>query len=151
MTRASELTRDNAIRECLAAINVTIGEDAVHAQTMKVLRAIRALKSDAPMKIAGTVDYVSMVQEQARAVWLKKYTAADFGSDLVTYGSVETPLGVLVLTTWRQAYHGANGRRVVWAGEYKLNDDHFSSPVTLKELKEMGLSPKPTTRRRRKS
>lgn len=150
-THTARLAREDTITEALRAINAALGDDMPTDQAFRIIDAIKRLRDGQPARVTSTErrDYMTEVQEIARARWITAYGGQH--GNIVPLGvdasaSVETPLGLLRVVTWRRAWTGDRGERIAWASEYYLNDE----PITVAEIKAAGLAMRPTTRRRRK-
>lgn len=144
---AARIVRQDAITECLGAIDRAIGKEPPHDQTIEIIAALRALRSDAA-RVPGLarVDYLERVQQAAQNAWQAKHgTENRSGVEFDAVSGTQTPLGRLKAVTWRRAWSGKRGEREVWASEYYLDDE----PVTVAEIREAGLARRPHTRQRR--
>lgn len=81
------------------------------------------------------IDYLAMVQRQARAAWRGGLAGS---ADAGAAATVKTPLGPLMC----EARMTAEG----WFSEYYLNGER----IAVREIKALGLAQRPTTRNRRK-
>lgn len=150
MSHAARLAREDAITDALRAANVAIGEDVPSSQALKIIDAIKRLRSDQPVRVIAlsAANYLAKVQAAARAAWFAEHgskCSPEISDDAVA--SIDTPIGRLKLVTWRRIWASdKRGARIAWAGEYYLNDD----PVTLAEIEAAGLAQRPTRRNRQK-
>ena len=149
MTPAARLAREDTITEALRVANDAIGDDVPTAQALRIIAALKRMRSDKPVRVIGGtgIDYLSRVQELARAAWLKTHSTDSIGPEHDAAAGIDTPIGRLRMTTWRQVWESKRrGRRIAWAGEYSLDDE----PITIAEIRAMGLAQRPTTRLRKK-
>ncbi|TIN82199.1 hypothetical protein [Mesorhizobium sp.] len=134
----------------MRAINDAIGDEVPTVQAFKIIDAIKRLRDGQPAH-AGSErrDYMAEVLELARADWNAKHWdhRPRIGPEFDATAGVDTPLGRLRMTTWLRPWKGARGERIAWASEYYLNDQ----PITVAEIKAMGLAQRPTTRNRKRS
>ncbi len=145
----ARLIRDDVITEALRAASEAIGNEEPTAQATRIVTAIKRLRDPAPVRLTGIeerIDYLERVQREAHAVWNSKYTPDDIGPRFDAIAGVDTPLGRLKVITWRRPWRGTrHENRLAWASEYYLEDQ----PVTIAEIKAMGLALRPTTRNRK--
>ncbi|TIN82221.1 hypothetical protein [Mesorhizobium sp.] len=149
MSFTARIAREEAITEALRAINDAIGDEVPTVQAFKIIDAIKRLRDGRPAH-AGSErrDYMAEAQDAARAVWLAVHRLGNMtGPEYDATAGVDTPLGRLRVTTWRRPWRGDRGERIAWASEYYLNDQ----PITVAEIKAMGLAQRPTTRNRKRS
>lgn len=148
MTHTAKMAREDAITDALRATNDAIGEEVPTPQALRIIDAIKRLRSGQPVKVARLerVDYLERVQRAARAAWALTHSRTKHGPEHEATAGIDTPLGRLRMTTWRRPWRGRRGERIVWAGEYYLDDE----PITLAEIKAAGLAQRPTTRNRQK-
>lgn len=137
MSHTARLARHDALTDALREADRVIGNRHASAMALQIIDAIKRLRDEKPARAAllEPVDYLSRVQEQARA-------AVDVTG--IGYASVETPIGILTATTWRTTWRGKRGEREVWRSDYVLNRE----PITIAEIKEAGLAQRPRSRRR---
>lgn len=150
MSFTARIAREEAITEALRAINDAIGDEVPTVQAFKIIDAIKRLRDGRPAHVGSTErrDYMAEAQDAARAVWLAVHRLGNTtGPEYDATAGVDTPLGRLRVTTWRRSWRGARGERIAWASEYYLNDQ----PITVAEIKAMGLAQRPTTRNRKRS
>lgn len=145
MTHAARLARHDAFTDALRAADRVIGNEHATPQALQIIEAIKRLRDEKPARVASLnqVDYLTKVQEAARAAWMERHGGDVFGPEHDATASVETPLGQLSITTWRTRW---NGERIAWASEYSLAGE----PITVAEIKAAGLAQRPTTRNRRR-
>jgi len=148
MTVANKIAREDAITEALRAADLAIGDEAPTPQALRIIAALKRLRSGKAVRVSGThrVDYLSRVQEAARAAWLARHGSV-FGPEHDAMAGVDTPIGRLRMVTWRTLWSGgARGERIAWAGEYYLDDE----PITVAEIKDAGLAQRRTQRTRQR-
>lgn len=152
MTHTATLARHDAFTESLRAADRVIGDEHATPQALQIIEAIKRLRDEKPARVASLnpVDYLTKVQEAARAEWLTKKAMFEnqgdpdpIGPNYDATASIDTPLGCLTITTWRTRW---NGDRIAWASEYSLSGE----VITVAEIKAAGLAQRPTTRTRRK-
>ncbi|RVD42856.1 hypothetical protein EN742_06470 [Mesorhizobium sp. M4A.F.Ca.ET.020.02.1.1] len=149
MSFTARLAREDAITEALRAINDAIGDEVPTVQAFRIIDAIKRLRDGQPAHVGSTErrDYLSEGQEAARVAWNKAHSQDATGPEYDALIGIDTPLGRLRVTTWRRPWRGDRGERVAWASEYYLNDQ----PITVAEIRAMGLAQRPTTRNRKRS
>ncbi len=154
MKLSERIAREDALSDALRAANDAIGDARPHAQALKIIEAIKRIRSDAPVVVATErpTDFLAMVQAKARMAWREAYGHSHgpgvlIGPRHTASAEQETPLGALSAKTWRRPWKGKRGARLAWAAEYTLN----GAPITLREIRMAGLAKRPTTRRRRKN
>lgn len=152
MTHTARLARQDAFTEALRAADRVIGDEHATPQALQIIEAIKRLRDERPARVASLnpVDYLTKVQEAARAAWVGEHGTTASGLTIITTGpehdasaSIDTPLGRLTITTWRTRW---NGERIAWASEYSLAGE----AITVAEIKAAGLAQRPTTRNRRR-
>ncbi|TIT90350.1 MAG: hypothetical protein E5W41_00025 [Mesorhizobium sp.] len=153
MSFTARIAREETITEALRAINDAIGDEVPTVQAFKIIDAIKRLRDGQPAH-AGSErrDYMTEAQAAARAEWQAKHDVFQHFGDTTgpnydATAGVDTPLGRLRVTTWRRPWRGDRGERIAWASEYYLNDQ----PITVAEIKAMGLAQRPTTRNRKRA
>ena len=155
MTHAAKLTRHDALTEAIRATDAAIGDEQPTDQALRIIKALKRLRDDQPVRIEGLerVDYMTKAQELARADWSKKASFRDkpaaeqIGPMFDGIGGIDTPLGRLTATVWQQRWQGARlGDRICWAGSYTLDGE----PITVAEIKAAWLAQRPTTRNRQR-
>ncbi|RUX08043.1 MAG: hypothetical protein E5V51_00275 [Mesorhizobium sp.] len=151
MSHAARLAREDAITECLRAATAALGDEEPTAQAFTMIDAIKRLRDGQPVRVMSTErrDYMADVQGAARAQWHVALASAPAPNPdhYQAVAGIDTPLGRLRVVTWRRAWTGDRGDRIAWASEYYLNDE----PITVAEIKAMGLAQRPTTRNRKRS
>ncbi|MDX8492897.1 hypothetical protein RFN29_15065 [Mesorhizobium sp. VK22B] len=159
MSFTARIAREEAITEALRAINDAIGDEVPTVQAFKIIDAIKRLRDGQPIFAGSTdrIDYLERARSEAQAAWMSQFIAMPgrpqddaslpTGPEHDATAGVDTPLGRLRVTTWRRPWAGAKGERIAWASEYYLNDQ----PITVAEIKAMGLAQRPTTRNRKRS
>jgi len=153
-THAQKIARDDALAEALRALDEAIGDEPPTDQAFRIIAAIKRLREGVPVRVASLsrVDYLGRLQNDAKAAWLEAPVSEAFkgfeelGRERDAIAGIDTPLGRLRMTIWRQRWTGQRGERTAWAGEYYLNDE----PITLAEIKAAGLAQRPTTRSRQR-
>lgn len=147
MTHTDKLARDDALIEALRVSDAAIGEEPPSPQALRIIAAIKRLRDEQPVKVASLDrrDYVAEVQGVARGKWASSY-GGHIGPAFDAVAGIDTPLGRLKLITWRKPTSGKRGSRIMWAGEYYLNEE----PITVIEMKNAGLAQRPTTRNRQR-
>lgn len=83
------------------------------------------------------VDYLEWVQLKARQAWVDGRMSQ---TTKAAVSSVTTPLGALTCETWMEAGKDR------WQSLYTLAGE----PITVREIKALGLAQRPTTRERKK-
>lgn len=151
MSHSARLAREDAITEALRATNEAIGDDVPTSQALKIIDAIKRLRSDRPARVTAlaAANFMARVQDAARAAWLEKHDPKDRsvrGPGYDATAGIETPIGRLSMVTWRRSWTGVRGERIAWAGEYYLNDE----PITIAEIEAAGLAQRPTRRNRQR-
>lgn len=149
MTHAARMAREDAITDALRAADEALGGEQPTPQALRILAAIRQLRSGEPVRVVSTdrVDYLQQVQQKSRALWLRQYgDLPATGPEHDASATVKTPIGFLSATTWRRTWTGRLGTREAWATEYDLDGE----PISIREIREAGLARRPTTRRRRR-
>lgn len=157
MNHTAKLARHDALTEAIRETDAAIGDEQPTEQALRILAAIKRLRDSQPVKVESTarVDYLSKVQKEARNEWQTKREvfAAFFDDNTEAFGpehdataGIDTPLGRLVATVWRQRWAGKRGERITWAGSYMLDGE----PITVAEIRAAGLAQRPTTRNRKK-
>lgn len=144
MSRAvSRVARYDAITEALATIDRVLSDRQPDTQALDIIDALKRLRDDRPARIVSTnpVDYLDRVQQLSQSAWLQKYAADQIGPEFAAGAIVETPIGMLSISTWRRRW--ATGR-IAWASEYWLD----GGPISVAEIKDLGLARRPTSRRR---
>lgn len=148
MTVTAAIARDEAISDALRVATAVIGDDIASPQALKIIEAIKRLRTADPVRVAElrTVNYLAQLQQAAQAEWMARHRPlipmpVGAAHD-ATYG-IDTPLGRFRCTTWRREWRGG---RIAWASEYYLNDE----PITVAEIAAAGLSQRPTTRNRQR-
>jgi len=153
MTHATKIAREQFITEALRAVDDAIGQEPPTDQALRMIEAIKRLRARKPVKVAALnpVDYLAKVQAAARAAWVEQH-GGEHGNIIVTgphadaVAGIDTPVGRLRMVIWRSAWSGRRGWRVVWRGEYYLDDE----PITLAEIRLAGLAERPTKRNRKR-
>lgn len=149
MTHAEKIAREEAVTDALRVTNDAIGEEVPTAQALRIIEAIKRLRSGQPVKVErlDRIDYLERVQHAARAAWSEAHGIVDTGPEHDAVAGIDTPIGRLMMVTWRRPWKGdSKGERTAWAGEYYLNDQ----PITLAEIKAAGLAQRPTIRNRQR-
>lgn len=150
MSHSARLAREDAITEALHVSDKAIGDETPTPQALRIIEALKRMRDGKPVRISSTtaVDYMDQVQSAARAAWQARHgdKCSPTDSDDATAG-IDTPIGRLRMVTWRRIWAGSDRARVVWAGEYYLNDE----PITVADMKAAGLARRPTTRNRQKN
>lgn len=145
MTLARRMARDEALADALREADLAIGDEEATDQARRIVAAIKCLRDGRPT-VAVTerpIDYLEQVQQAAQAAWWDEHKTADrTGAEYDATAAVSTPVGRLAATTWRVGWR--NGR-VAWCSEYWLDDE----PITVAEIRKVGLARRPTSRRRR--
>lgn len=146
MTVTARLAREDAITDALRVADAAIGDEPPTAQALKIIAAIKLLRSNDPVKVAelSRVNYVARLQDAARGAWLSRHGSV-FGPEHDATAGIDTPIGRFRMVTWRRLWDSRSGPRISWASEYYLNDE----PITVAEIAAAGLSKRPTTRSRR--
>lgn len=154
MSYGERIGWEDAITSALRAANDAIGDREPHKQALDIIRAIKALRSDKRVTIPPaarqkkdrvTHDHLERVQVAARVEWAKKYNA-EIGPEADATASVDTPLGTLTATVWRQRWKGVRGERIAWCAEYWLAGE----TITIRDIRAAGLAQRPTTRNRKR-
>lgn len=152
MRHADRLAREDAITDALRATDTAIGDEPPTPQALRIIGALKRLRADKPVRVVATapVDYLSRVQEIARATWLKVHgenATTNFTGSMTATAGLETPIGRLKMITWRVKWLlNGGGEKIAWAGEYYLDDE----PITVDEIRAAGLARRPTTRNRKR-
>ena len=149
MSHARTVARDDALVEALRAIDAVLGDTEPTERELAIVRAIQALRSPDPVRVARLVpvDYLAQVQRLARDGWEHQYA----GHGLVTgpehdaVAGIDTPLGRLAATVWRVEWTGKRGERVAWRAAYTLN----SESISIRDIREVGLAQRLFTRNRK--
>lgn len=144
MSHADRIAREEALTDALRIIADVVGNDNASAQVLHIIDAIKRLRANKPARVRmlTPIDYLSRVQELARAKWLTRHAEDPTIGRFEAVHAVDTPIGVLRLVTWRTEWRGG---KPAWAGEYSLDD----APITIAEIRAAGLAQRPTTRKRR--
>jgi hypothetical protein len=145
MSLAADLAREETLADALRAVNDAIGEEPPDDQAFRIIAAIKALFPVTSARVAklAPVDYFTTLQARARAAWKSEYEGNSIGPECDAVAGIETPLGRLKMVTWRRVWR--NGR-IAWASEYDLN----GQPISIAEIRAVGLAQRPTTRKTRK-
>jgi hypothetical protein len=145
MTHADRLARSDALTEALRAIDLAIGNEPPEPQSLRIIAAIKRLRDDKPVRAAllDRIDYLERVQNEARARWRLRYKDDQIGAEFDISHTVDTPIGKLSITTWRELW---NAVTLAWRSEYTLDGE----PITVAEIREAGLAQRPTSRNRQK-
>ncbi|MGJ5032286.1 hypothetical protein ACQR1I_35990 [Bradyrhizobium sp. HKCCYLS2038] len=151
MSATARIAREDAITDALRVANDAIGDEQPTAQALRIIAAIKLLRSAEPVKVAALsrVNYLAQLQHEARREWqIKREILSNPGEHCIgpTYDAtagIDTPIGRFRCTTWRRRWSTG---RIAWASEYALNDE----PITIAEIEAAGLAQRPTTRARRK-
>lgn len=142
MSRAVErIVRYDALSDALRAVDRVLSDQQPDRQAFDIIDAIQRLRDERPARVVSTnpVDYLNRVQSLAQAAWLEKYEAGQIGPEFSTGALVETPIGILSVSTWRRRWSSG---RIAWASEYSLDGD----PISVAEIKDAGLARRPTSR-----
>lgn len=136
---------ENAVTEALRMANDALGDEQPTQQVLRVLEAVRSLRSDKPVVNPSTerIDYMERAVARARMEW-SKAPAGESGARR-GIGGTDTPMGRLKAVTWRRDVISRPGKEF-WHTEYYLDDQ----PISLREIREAGLARRPTIRRRPK-
>lgn len=156
MSFTARLAREDAITEALRVVNDAIGDEVPTAQAFRIIDAIKRLRDGQPAHAGSErIDYLGRVQAEGKSNWSRQHATVKglvvakppTGPNYDATAAIDTSLGRLRVTTWRRSWRGARGERIAWASEYYLNDQ----PITVAEIKAMGLAQRPTTRNRKRS
>lgn len=122
-------------RKVMAEVTAEIiNPDACRILTIAFSRLNDEINRYAGKIVTGDrIDYLERVQLEARQGWLVKRSGDGCGS-------TRTPLGVLSCRTWMEAGKDR------WQSLYMLAGE----PITVREIKALGLAQRPTTRDRKK-
>lgn len=147
MKHSDILARADALTEAIRAADDAIGLEEPTDQALRIIDALKRMRDEKPARVDGLDrrDYLTEAQTAARKQWERDW-ADETGPEHDAYAGVDTPIGRLVATTWRQHWSGERGKRIVWSGSYTLNGE----PITISEIKAAGLARRPTTRNRRR-
>lgn len=146
MTVTARLAREDTITDALRVADTAIGNEPPTAQALRILAALKLLRSSDPVKVAqlARVNYMARVQMDVRASWLHLHSIRETGPAHDATAGIDTPIGRLKIVTWRRRWRGD---RTAWASEYYLDD----GPITVAEITAAGLAQRPTTRQRRRN
>lgn len=151
MNHATKLARHDAFTEAIRETDAAIGDEQPTDQALRIIAALKRLRDGQPVRVETLErrDYMAQVQEAARKAFLDLYPARQSsyatGPSFDATAGIDTPLGRLVATVWRQQWSGKRGERITWAGSYMLENE----PITVAEIRAAGLAQRPTTRNRK--
>lgn len=142
MKIAEQIVRADALTDALRAMQNIIGDADVQPQMLEAIRAIKALRAGYEVRVqtAERVDYLDRVQHVARTAWGEAYGGNGMRIDTEASGSVQTPLGALTATVWRQETSAGTQ----WKAHYSLD----GKPISVRDIKLAGLAQRPTSRNR---
>lgn len=148
MSHTAKLAREDAFTDALRVTDEAIGDEQPTPQALRIIEALKRLRDAQPARVPGLerVDYLAQVQDAARSRWALDWDQENIGPAHDATAGVDTPLGRLSATVWRERWNGYRGERIAWASEYSLEGE----PITIAEIKAAGLAQKPTSRNRRK-
>ena len=144
MSHTARMDREGFVTEALRAVETALGTEELTAQALRIVAALKCLRSEKPVILAATnpTDYLERVQNAVRAAWSAEHAPTCTGPEFDTIAGIDTPLGRLKAIAFRKQ----KGERIAWWTEYYLDDQ----PITLAEIKRAGLAQRPTTRIRPK-
>lgn len=126
-------------RKVMAEVTAEIiNPDACRILTIAFSRLNDEINRYAGKIVTGDrIDYLEQVQLKARQAWVDGRMSQ---TTKAAVASVPTPLGALLCETWMEAGKDR------WQSLYMLAGE----PITVREIKALGLAQRPTTRERKK-